>query len=109
MNEPWYERIKGNEMRSLFKTRKQHAFNNFRQTTSTPDSIKLGVSDGESSRDGSLCDLDKNTCSKRQKMKGFGLLEGGSNSEDRDIPTPRETKNTKKGPSVANKDLLQHF
>jgi len=42
-------------------------------------------------------------------MKGFGLLEGGSNSEDRDIPTPRETKNTKKGPSVANKDLLQHF
>ena len=57
MNEPWYERINGNEMRSLFKTKKQYAF---RKTSSTPEnSLKLVSSAEEmSSHEGSLSDLD---------------------------------------------------
>ena len=43
MDEPWYERMKGNEMRSLFKTKKQHGFTNLRKNT--PNSLYAVSSD----------------------------------------------------------------
>ena len=67
MNEPWYERIDGNEMRSLFKTKKQHVF---RKRSGTPEnSLKVISSDeGASSNEGSLSELDQSIlCSKRRK------------------------------------------
>ena len=58
MNEPWYDRINGNEMRSLFKTKKQI----FRKESPSPDnSLKASNSEKEmSSHEGSLSELDRN-------------------------------------------------
>jgi len=93
MNEPWYERIKGNEMRMLFGTKspQQHP-----RKSSSPASFN-----GNSSRD-SLLEL--NQSNKRQKRKRL-------NSDDCEGPFLKAgvRRKSREAVGVPNKDLLQDF
>ena len=111
MNEPWYERINGNEMRSLFKTKKQI----FRKESSSPDnSLKASNSEKEMSSHGeSLSELDRNaTYPKRQKHSPVRAAYHSVISDAEDIPTLSKTVNRHKlsGSSMSRyNDLITHF
>lgn len=105
MNEPWYDRLTGKEMHSLFKKDKrlQGRSPPFK-SSSTPSSLE-----GKNRQD-SLSDLDqlKNEQPKRTKRKRFDSnvlsLDDQVSAAGRDLNQCK-----KKANGVANKDLLKYF
>ena len=103
MNEPWYDRLTGKEMHSLFKKDKPGRSPPFK-SSSTPSSLE-----GKNRQD-SLSDLDllKNDQPKRTKRKRF---DSNALSQDEQVSTAGRDFNQceKKANGVANKDLLKNF
>ena len=109
MNEPWYDRITGTEMRCLFKKQTErpqhhvHRCPELKRKSSTPVSM-----DGGSDASSEDLELLKSECTRRAKRKRVHSLRS-DDSANLISHTTKERKRSREGEGVPNKDLLKVF